>query len=111
MGRRHPHYVSNGGQPRQLEPADFEGLIAGTLVQTMQKGYAVSGTVRDPEGRPITDANVTIYTNTDYLVSYNMEITKTDREGQYRITNCGFGKNVIVVAAPEPRLDHEGDEY
>jgi beta-lactamase regulating signal transducer with metallopeptidase domain/uncharacterized GH25 family protein len=70
-------------------------------VMLIRKGTAVSGAVRDEEGRPIADAEVYVeFVHMSGTEKDCLRQTKTDQDGEYRVDNCPIGPVMVAVESP-----------
>jgi len=71
-------------------------FLAGLAVASAQKGAALSGTVTDPQGRPVAGAAVTLFASGADAKSR----TTSDAAGAYRLEHVAPGRYLIEGSAP-----------
>ncbi len=77
----------------------IEKLRKGEYRFVLKHGISVSGTVRDPVGKPIKDALVVPGGDSFYYHDDRQKAVRTDAEGKYRIDSLRFGSGTITVIA------------
>ncbi len=93
---RHPDYfVKTYWHP--MTDTELRQLEDRTAVTVMKRGIVVTGTVTDPEGKPVAEALVA--QGQDRFGSH-YPTTRTDREGHYRFGNLAPGTAVLTVVSP-----------
>jgi len=95
----HPDYISdaNWGTMQQEQGIDMKALRARTATIKMRGGLAATGTVTDPEGKPIAGA-VVVRGDNPYMEWGSQEV-RTDDRGVYKLPPLPRGPlNVTVVA-------------
>lgn len=107
---RHPDYVSDTGYSSVPEN-HVSRLRAMTYQRILQKGHTVSGTVVDPEGKPVAGAALAL----GHSPFGRRNLTpRTDENGQYRFPHVEPGQTVVTVLAksfaPELRRIDVGPE-
>ncbi|OHB67601.1 MAG: hypothetical protein A2Y77_13960 [Planctomycetes bacterium RBG_13_62_9] len=108
----HPDYISDEMYGKTPKPP-MERLRDMTGVMVMKRGFAVTGRVRDAEGRPIEGASVS--QGSDRFGTRYPSI-KTDSDGRFRFGNARPGEMVLTVQAqghaPDLRqiVVHQGTE-
>jgi beta-lactamase regulating signal transducer with metallopeptidase domain/protocatechuate 3,4-dioxygenase beta subunit len=93
-GLQHPDYISDRGLA-EISAAEQRQVEDRTAVMVMKKGLPVSGTVTDPQGKPVAGAAVTAG---DY--SPNQPGVSTDPQGHYRFASLAPGGTVLTVTRP-----------
>ena len=73
-------------------------LRAGTATITMKGGLSVTGTVTDPEGRPV--AGAVVVRGEDPYREWGSQEVRTDARGVYRLPPLPRGPLTITVVAP-----------
>lgn len=116
FGFKHPEHLNvEYGEYKTQDSMTPEKLLDGTAVYVMKRGISVTGTVTDPDGKPIPGVTVRIGSNDMINYSDNKAAT-TDMQGKYQIfwkaETCpimasGEGKApelkiVTVTKNPEP---------
>ncbi|MGD0517195.1 MAG: carboxypeptidase regulatory-like domain-containing protein, partial [Thermoguttaceae bacterium] len=92
----HPEFVEQGLiRPSALE---IEKMAKQTSVMVMKKGVAVTGTVTDPDGKPV--ANALVAQGRDRFSSIGTYTTRTDKDGHYRITLVDPRNYILTVISP-----------
>lgn len=94
VGLEHPDYITDLGQ--MLSDAQKRRTEDRTAVMVMKKGIPVSGTVTDPEGKPL--ANATVILGEWY--SPKRPSVSTDQTGHYRFASLAPGGTVLTVTCP-----------
>lgn len=100
---KHPDYVSDAhlGSLQNDQGISLEALRAQKATLVMKRGTPITGTVTDPEGKPI--ANALVAQGADRYGS-DYPTTRTDEKGQYRfasIASSSYSANtVLTVIAP-----------
>jgi beta-lactamase regulating signal transducer with metallopeptidase domain/uncharacterized GH25 family protein/thiol-disulfide isomerase/thioredoxin/Leucine-rich repeat (LRR) protein len=95
VGLEHPDYISKPG-PAELTAKEQQQIEDRTSVMVMKKGVIVTGTVTDPEAKPV--AGATIYLGEWY--SPPRIKTTTDQQGRYRFANLAPSGTVLTVVKP-----------
>ncbi len=96
----HPDYVSDSkwGGLQEEQGVDLKALRARTATITMRGGLVATGTVADPDGKPIAGA-VVVRGENPYLEWGSQEV-RTDAHGVYRIPPLPRGPLTITAVAP-----------
>jgi hypothetical protein len=76
----------------------MKSLRDGTGTVVMHRGIAVTGTVTDPEGKPVPEAMI-VWGDDPYL-QWGSQETRTDKEGKYRTPPLANGPLAVTVVAP-----------
>lgn len=92
----HTEYMNQG--LLHLSAMEHKKIQDLTAVMVMKKGTPVSGTVFDPDDKPI--ANALVAQGTDRLSSSAGPTTRTDKDGHYRLTLVSPRENVLTVVSP-----------
>jgi hypothetical protein len=95
----HPDYVDDsswGGLQRE-QNVTTKSLREQTGTIVMRRGIFVTGTVTDPEGKPIPDA-VVVWGDDPYLQTGSQEV-RTDKQGVYRFPPLPPGPMTVTVVA------------
>ena len=71
----------------------------GTAVVVLKRGIAVTGTVTDPEGKPV--ANALVAQGDDRIGGSHFPTTRTDQQGHYQLGGFAPGGAVLTVISPE----------
>ena len=101
----HPDYIddSNWGQLQKEQHIEKKVLRAQTAVIVMHRGTVVTGTVTDPDGKPVKDA-VVIWGDRPYWEVGSQEV-RTDEQGVYRFPPLPPGPMRVTVVAEGWRPD------
>jgi hypothetical protein len=75
-----------------------EQLRAQTLAVGMETGVQVSGTIKDPTGKPVSGAMV-VWGDRPYHNS-NVQEAFTDKDGRYRLPPLTEGNTTLTIVAP-----------
>jgi uncharacterized GH25 family protein len=99
---QHPEFIDRGFiRPSALE---IEKMANRSSLMIMKKGIVVTGTVTDPDGRPI--ANASVVQGMSRFGSFP-PIMRTDKEGHYRLTLTDPDQEM----APLPMTRGDGFAY
>lgn len=95
----HPDYIGDKdwGQLQQEQGVTLKSLRDETAVIVMHQGSVLTGTVTDPQGRPIEDA-VVIWGDRPYWEEGSQEV-RTDEKGGYHFPPLPPGKTHVTVVA------------
>jgi Protocatechuate 3,4-dioxygenase beta subunit len=95
----HADYVSDGewGVLQKEQGVTMKSLRDGTAIVVMHRGISVTGTVTDPDGKPVPDAIIT-WGEDPYFQPGSQE-TRTDKEGKYRTPPLAYGALPVTVIA------------
>ena len=96
VGLEHPNYISAPGL-EGISAEEQKRIENNSAVMVMKKGIAVSGTVTDPNGKPLTDALVAL--GEDRFGS-GLPSTRTDKAGKFRFANLAPGGQVVTIVKP-----------
>jgi protocatechuate 3,4-dioxygenase beta subunit len=91
----HPDYI-NEGHLKMVSATEQKRMEDRTSVLVMKKGIPVTGTVTDPDGKPVADALVGL--GHDRYVGGCLS-TRTDRDGHWRFANLAPGGEVMTVVS------------
>jgi beta-lactamase regulating signal transducer with metallopeptidase domain/uncharacterized GH25 family protein len=94
---KHSDFVPEGN-PRYLQGAELAALRKLAFQSVLQRGIAVEGFVRDPDGKPIEGAAV-VFGNSPFDADRNADKPKTDNRGHYRFNAVRKGSTVVTVLA------------
>ena len=96
----HPDYISdpNWGTMQEQQGVDLKALRARTATIMMQGGIVATGTVTDPQGKPIAGA-VVVRGDHPYWEVGSQEV-RTDEQGRYHLPPLAAGKLTITVDCP-----------
>jgi len=94
---KHSDFVPQANS-RFLQGAELAALRKLTLQSVLQRGIAVEGFVRDPDGKPIEGAAVALG-NSPWEADRNADKPKTDKRGLYRFNAVRKGSTVLTVLA------------
>jgi thiol-disulfide isomerase/thioredoxin len=96
----HRDYVSDRewGESQKTQGIDLKALRSRKAVMVMQGGLIATGTVTDPDGKPISGA-VVVRGDDPYLETGSQEV-RTDEHGRYQFPPLATGKLTITVMAP-----------
>lgn len=72
---------------------------------------AISGIVRDKDGKPLANANVAISAKDEGLTNGYFAATKTNEQGQYKIGVISINSPVTYDKIPEFKIKSEKDGY
>ena len=95
LGLEHPDYISVTG-PAEISAAEQRQVLGGIAVMVMKRGIPVTGTVTDPEGKPVAGATV-------LLGEWNgpkQPAVSTDEKGHYRFASLAPGGAVLTATRP-----------
>ena len=97
----HPDFISdpNWGTMQEEQGITMEALRAGKATIKMRGGLSATGTITDPDGKPIVGA-VVVRGEHPYLEVGSQEV-RTDVRGVYRLPPLPRGTVSITVVAPE----------
>ncbi|NQT14484.1 MAG: carboxypeptidase regulatory-like domain-containing protein, partial [Planctomycetes bacterium] len=95
VGLGHPDYISVPG-PAQISATKQREIEDRTSVMVMKRGIPVSGTVTDPEGKPVADATVIL----GEWYSPERPCVSTDKKGYYRFASLAPGGTDLTVTSP-----------
>jgi beta-lactamase regulating signal transducer with metallopeptidase domain len=95
----HPDYISDPdwGTSQDEQGIDLKALRARTATITMRGGLVLTGTVTDPEGKPVAGA-VVIRGDRPYF-SVDRQEVRTDQHGHYKLPPLPAGKLTVTVIA------------
>ena len=88
----HPDYIVEGFL-RQVTAAEQKQIEDRTSVIVMNRGITVTGTVTDPEGKPV--ANALVAQGDDRIGGSHFPTTRTDQEGNYRFGSLALGGGAV----------------
>ncbi|WP_425398521.1 M56 family metallopeptidase [Aeoliella sp.] len=96
----HPDYISDyqWGELQSEQGVGMESLRDKSAVLVMQRGVTVTGTVRDAQQNPVSNA-VVIWGDDPYLQTGSQEV-HTDNDGVYRFAPLPPGPVRLTVVAP-----------
>lgn len=77
---------------------------------TVETG-AISGVVRDKDGKPMADASVSISAKDEGLTNGYFAVTKSNSQGQYKIGVIAINSPVTYQKIPEFKIKSEKDGY
>ncbi|MHB1037353.1 MAG: carboxypeptidase regulatory-like domain-containing protein [Pirellulales bacterium] len=89
VGLEHPDYIREIDHP--VSEAEKLTIEDSTSVMVMKKGIPVSGTVTDPDGKPVANAKVSLGSQPS---------VRTDQKGQYRVASLAPGETLLTVVSP-----------
>ena len=95
----HPDYVSDRqwGESQDLQGVDLKALRSRKATITMRGGLMVTGTVTDPQGKPVVGA-VVVRGDDPYLEVGSQEV-RTDEHGRYQFPPLPAGSVTVTVIA------------
>ena len=91
----HPEYVGSPFVFVGRHPEAAEQLLAGTYVFKLGRAVTVRGVVMDPDGQPVTGAQVLV----GHVGESGRRQTKTGADGTFSVAGCKPGKNLISAEA------------
>jgi protocatechuate 3,4-dioxygenase beta subunit len=96
----HPDFIDDHdwGQLQKEQHVTIKDLRAQTATIVMHRGTTVTGTVTDPDGKPVQDA-VVIRGDRPYWEQGSQEV-RTDEQGVYRFPPLPPGPVHVTVVAP-----------
>lgn len=94
----HPDYVSEVRIDRKQKPREvsFKELQAGTAIITMQDGAKLTGTITDPDGKPVPKAVVVFH---DEPYENPKQEVLTDENGRYTLPTLPVGEFNLTIMA------------
>ena len=95
VGLEHPDFISSL-EPAGISTKEQQQIENGASVMVMKKGIPMTGTVTDPEGKPVADASVILG---EWHGSDRPKAT-TDQQGHYRFASLAPGSTVLTVIKP-----------
>ncbi len=95
----HPDYISDRqwGESQDQQGVDLKALRSRKATITMRGGLLATGTVTDPEGKPVVGA-VVVRGDDPYLEVGSQEV-RTDEQGRYRFPPLPAGSVTVTVMA------------
>ena len=95
----HPNYISDTawGSLQHEQAVTMQSLRDGTAKIVMHDGPVVTGTVTDPDGRPVAGA-VVVWGDDPYLQTGSQEV-QTGADGAYRFPPLNPGPTTLTVVA------------
>ena len=95
IGLEHPDYISVPGLAG-ISATEQRKIEDRTAVMVMKKGITVSGTVTDPEGKPVADATLRLG---EWYSPKRLSVS-TDKEGRYSFASLPPGGETLTVTKP-----------
>jgi len=95
----HPNYLSDArpGEMQKAQNVTNEALLAGTAAIVMRRGLDVTGTVTDPEGKPVE--NALILPGDEPHFRREGQNFRTDAAGRYQLPPSAAGPLRVTVVA------------
>jgi beta-lactamase regulating signal transducer with metallopeptidase domain/thiol-disulfide isomerase/thioredoxin/protocatechuate 3,4-dioxygenase beta subunit len=95
----HPDYIAdaNWGEMQQAQGVDIKALRARTATIKMRGGLAATGTVTDPEGKPV--AGAVVVRGDDPYMEWGSQEVRTDDRGVYKLPPLPRGPVTVTVVA------------
>jgi thiol-disulfide isomerase/thioredoxin/uncharacterized GH25 family protein len=96
---KHPDYISdpNWGTSQKQPGIDLKALRARTASITMRGGIVATGTVTDPQGKPVAGA-VVVRGDDPYFEVGHQEV-RTDEQGRYQLPPMPRGALTVTIVA------------
>jgi beta-lactamase regulating signal transducer with metallopeptidase domain/thiol-disulfide isomerase/thioredoxin/protocatechuate 3,4-dioxygenase beta subunit len=96
----HPDYVSDRewGELQKAQGIDLKALRSRKAVMIMEGGLIATGTVTDPDGKPV--AGTVVVRGDDPYREVGSQEVRTDEHGRYQFPPLPTGKLTITVMAP-----------
>jgi beta-lactamase regulating signal transducer with metallopeptidase domain/protocatechuate 3,4-dioxygenase beta subunit/thiol-disulfide isomerase/thioredoxin len=97
----HPDYISdaNWGEMQEKQGVDLKALRVRKATITMRGGIVATGTITDPQGKPVAGA-VVVRGDRPYWEEGSQEV-RTDEQGRYRLPPLSSGKQTLTVVAQD----------
>jgi RNA polymerase sigma factor (sigma-70 family) len=92
---KHPDYVESGLPEMRAIPELEKQLREGTAVLRLKRAITVQGSVVDPAGQPVPDANVLV----GKISMSDQRETSTFADGTFVVRGCRPGKNLLSAEA------------
>ena len=95
----HADYVSDAGWGglQKEQGITTAALRDGKATIVMHRGIAVTGTVTDPDGKPVPEAMI-VWGDDPYF-EWGSQETRTDKEGKYKTPPLAYGPMTMTVVA------------